>query len=257
MSTRSLSFGTQEPSDPRFCAPKGGTPGQIDDVRADVEAGFKNNEGRVGFPELFWLDGTPPVAAGGAVVLKGSALLQGQTFDTVTITDSEAASLGSVVITALKPGVSGISVVVATPSSTLAVTWDATNKVLTIRPAAAGSTDDAVATAINADASAVRGILRAASASAGSFKHAIASTPLAGGAGLYAGNVVSICGTECLPANTTGTAGAAAWTDTGITVTMPDMHTTPGIAAGDVVNARIKTNGVVTGNLSFVVTAAG
>jgi hypothetical protein len=51
---------------------------------------------------------------------------------------------------------------------------------------------------------------------------------------------VTVGGAACLPANTTGTAGAAAWTDTSITVTVPAL--TP-IVATDVAVVRVSADG--------------
>lgn len=256
---KSKSFGSQKASDPHLTAGKGGLPGQVDDLRKDVEAGFTANEARTGFPVVDWVDGVPPAAAGGSAVLRGRNLLQSQTFDSLVVTDSAEGALGSVTITALKPGDSGISVVVATPTGSLALAYNAGTKVLTITPTATtGDTDDAIATAINADNSPVRGILRAASAGAGSILHAIASAPLTGGEGEYAGNAVTISGVEALPANTTGTAGAAAWADTVVTVTVPDLTAaSPARATGDTVSLVLSSDGVMSVPIYLVLGGGG
>jgi len=64
---------------------------------------------------------------------------------------------------------------------------------------------------------------------------------------------VMVSGVEALPANTTGTTGAAAVDDGTATVTVPDLTSeTPARAAGDIVGITIKTNGVITQQLSGV-----
>ena len=198
------------------------------------------------------LKGPSVAAAGGALQLYGTGLLQGQTFDAVTLTDATLITgLGSVTLTAMKPGDSKLKVVVVAGVATLAVTYSA--GVLTITLASGGSSDDAIATAINLDASQCRGIIRAASHSLGHFLLAIASTPLVGGVGDYANTKVLVSGAETLPCNYTGSAGAAAWTDTGVKVIVPDLTAlSPARATGDMVSVCVQSNGA----LSSVITTA-
>jgi hypothetical protein len=251
---KSVSFGPQKAANEHLTAGHGGVPGAVDDLRKDVDAGFKAAEGRVAFPELIQVKGPAVSAAGAAVQLNGLRLLQGQTFDSLALVDATPTTgLGSVTFTALKPGDSGLSVVVATGSS-LIIAF--ANNTLTITLATGGSTDDAIATAVNADASACRGIIRAASGSLGKYVAAVAKTPLAGGVGYYAGNKVTASNTECLPFNTTGTAGAASWTDTGVKVTVPALTgQTPACAAADTVPIRISSNGVLTSSVNVTLAA--
>ena len=259
MSTKSLSFGSAHARLAHLLASGGGIAGEVADVRQDVEAAFEASDFRTGFPSVDWVHGTPAATGASSVVLHGSALLQSQTFDHATITDSGAGAAGSIVITALKPGVSGITVVVATPSGTLALAYSPSTKVLTITPTAStGDTDNTIATAINADNSVVRGILRATSGGLGSIKNAIASTALAGGLGDYAHNTVTISGVEALPANTTGATGVAAWSDTIITVTAPDLTAaSPARATSDIVKVSARSNDVVSLGVSLVLGGGG
>jgi hypothetical protein len=105
----------------------------------------------------------------------------------------------------------------------LVVTYNPATKVLTIELAAAGSSDDAIATAINADAAQTDGYIRATSAAGGNFTAAQASQAMAGGVGDYDGNKVTVGGNECLPKNAAGTTSTAVWTDTQIDVTVPAL----------------------------------
>jgi len=221
--------------------------GEIADLRNDADEGFENAEGREGFPELDWIDAPLPAAAGGNVVLRGRNLLQGQTFDTLDLTEGAA----TVTLFAAKPGNSGITAQVVAGVGALSVTYNTSTKALVITLAAGGSTADAIATAINANAAQTDGYVRADSNAGGSLITAVAETPLAGGVGNYAENVVECSGVEALPLNTPGTTSTAQWADTVITVTVPALTgQTPARAAGDVVATRIKTNGVFTDPLS-------
>ena len=102
------------------------------------------------------------------------------------------------------------------------------------------STANQIATAINANTADSDGYLRAASGGAGTTNAVAAATAMAGGVGDFAGNLVYAAGKLCLPANTAGTAGAAAWTNTGVTVTVPALA--PAVAT-DKANVTLMSNG--------------
>jgi hypothetical protein len=244
----SRSFGAQHAKLSHLLDGKGGIPGEVADLRQDTELGFENHEGQVGFPMLDWLVGAEPAVGGATVVFRGRALLQGQSFDTLTLVSGTS----NLIITALKPGKSGIKVVVLTAAGAASVAF--TGGVLTIQPAAGGSTASAIATLINANGAACQGVLWATVVvgDATPFTLAVASTPLAGGVGAYAGNVVTFSGVEALPKNTTGATGAAAWTDTVLTVSSPNLSTTsPAHNTGDKVAAVIESNGTMSAPLTI------
>jgi hypothetical protein len=96
------------------------------------------------------------------------------------------------------------------------------------------------------------GTVRAVSGGSGNITAAAASQALTGGTGYYAGNVVTISGVACKPYTATGTSPAATWTDTAITAVMPDMTAeTPARAAADTVVAKVSSNGIKSGGISF------
>jgi hypothetical protein len=197
-----------------------------------------------GVPFLDRLDvagGAAIVAAGGDIELVGRDLLQGQTFDSLALTEGAA----GLTVHALKPGDSALTVEVTVGAGGLVVTFAAGK--LTIELAAAGSTDDAIATAINADLSQCNGIIRAVSATGGSFTLAQAEAPMTGGAGNYAGNKVMVAGLEALPANETGITSTAKWSNTGIVCT-----TQAAGAATDVAAVIVQSNGLWTGQICGV-----
>ena len=361
----SQSFGFARAKIPHLVAlGKTGLPGEIADLRGDVELGFENLEGRVGFPELDAMLGNDPLPAGGLLTLFGRNLLQGQKFDSAAL----IFAADTLTLTALTPGVSKLNVCVlppplsgpspgtpatgsATPTATytdtrtltftvgasklvltaanpanvgleaqikasviggpIKITFDTAANRLGIRfadggstitdletainaaPACAGiitaavtgtgndvvwqpveatsfvetklltiqlggtadvgstggSTANEVATLINASSHAWTGIIRAAASSpgTGALTAAVATTPFTGGVGVYEKNLVTVAGVASVPFNTTGTAGAAAWTDTGIKVNIP--ATAPRVT-GDVVAISVMSNGVRTGSLS-------
>lgn len=217
MAKESNAFGTQRPKKAHLMRGSGGLSAEISDLRADVEEGFQNAEDKTGLPEADFIDGTMPAAAGGDFIVAGRNLLQAQTFDTLQLTEGAA----DLTVDALTPGDSEINVVMTVGLAGLVITY--ADKLLTIELAAAGSTDDAIATAINADAADTDGHIRATSAAGGSFTVAQDSQAMAGGVGDYADNKVMCAGIECLPANLAGTTSVAKWTDTGVTVTAPAL----------------------------------
>ena len=243
MTKQSKSFGTTRAHKDHLVRSQG-LAGEIRDLRSDVEEGFQNNEERSGFPHLDWTDVSSGAikAAGGDVILYGRSLLQGQTFDTLTIGTGNAA----LTVTCLKPGDSGIRLAVVQGVGALAVTFVGGLLTVTLAAAPGGSTATAVASQINAT---TVGVIRAvAGGTGGSLVLVSAATPLAGGVGLYAGNSVLVSGVEALPKH-----AASPWTDTNITVTVPDLTAlTPARAAGDVVTVQVSSDGIVTESLSGV-----
>jgi hypothetical protein len=246
MAKESKAFGSQRGRKAHLTLGKTGLAGEIADLRNDVEEGFQNAEGREDFPELDFIDGGAPAAAGGDAVLVGRNLLQGQTFDTIKLTEG-AAELD---LWPVKPGDSGITVEMTVGVGALAVSYNPATKVLTIELAAAGSSDDAIATAINADAADTDGHIRATSAAGGNFTLAQASQALTGGEGDYEGNVVMVAGKEALPKNAAGTTSVAVWTDTQVDVTVPALA--PAVA-GDIAQLSLASDGTNAQALSFAV----
>jgi hypothetical protein len=182
-------------------------------------------------------------AAGGKVKLEGRNLLQGQAFDTLTITEGGA----QIVLTMLKPGVSEVTIELIKGAGGSAVTFNPGTGALVIDVGAAGDTDDNLATLVNANGAQTQGYVRAVSSSGGSFTAAQAQAPMAGGVGNYAGNIVFANGAEALPANTTGISAPQVWNDADVTV-----NTVAGGAATDVATAWVKSNGLQSNPLSTV-----
>lgn len=249
MATESKAFGSQRAKKAHLLQQTGGLAAEIKDLRNDVEEGFQNFEARAGFPELDFHDLNlgAPAAAGGDIVLVGRNLLQNQTFDSITIAESAA---GSVELSALKPGNSGITVEVALDVG-LAVEFDPNTGVLLIKLPAIGDSDDDIATAINANASACNGYVRAVSAGSGDIVADHAAAPMTGGVGNYAGNVVMCAGEECLPANEVGATSVAKWTDTAIKVTIPALASA---AVGDHAQVTVSSDGTRADALTVVLT---
>lgn len=248
--TISKSFGGEAPRRPHLVQDgKGGVAGEVGDLRSDVESGFSVLEGRVGaFPELQWVDGGAPAAAGGDAVLKGANLIQGQDFASLTLGIGTA----ELVFTALKPGTPGNSFTVELEDGGTAgaevVTKTANAFVITIE--AGVSTADQIATAVNANAADSDGYLTCNGGGSGT-PVVTAATALSGGTG--EGWTCWVSGVECLPANTTGADGGAALTETACTVTVPDLTAeTDARAAGDLAQITISTDGVRTQSLTAV-----
>lgn len=236
MAKESRAFGSQRAYKKHLTLGKGGLAGEITDLRSDVEEGFQNLEKRASFPEVHYIDGTGPSAAGADMIIKGANLLQGQTFDALTLW----ATTSAVVITALTPGDSGFTIQITDGATAGSEVVTKTGNAFVIQIEAGVSTADQIATAINADGADSDGYLRAASGGSGTTNAIAAATAMTGGVGTFAENLVTVGGNTCLPANTTGTAGAAAWTDTQITVTVPAL--TP-IVATDVAVVKVMSDG--------------
>lgn len=244
MAKESKAFGSQRAAKAHLVRGGGGLSGEIVDLRNDVEEGFQNFEGRAGFPELDYIDGGAPAAAGGDAVLVGRNLLQDQTFDALTLWEGTS----EVVITALTPGDSEFTVQITDGATAGSEVVTKTAKAFVIQIEAGVSTADQIATAINANAADSDGYLTANGGGSGAVNAVVAATAMEGGVGDFDGNVVMCGGNACLPANTTGANGGAAWTDTGVTVTVPAL--TP-IATGDIVQLTLSSDGTNAQPVSF------
>lgn len=241
MSTKmSKSFGTMHPLKPHLLQQTGGIAAEVKDIRDDVETAFKTNEAKTGFPMLDALDPGTLLAAGQAsFTMVGRNLLQGQTFDTLTV----GVGAASVALTLLKPGDSGFRVRVTQGLAGLVVTF--TGGLLNIELAAGGSTAAQVTAAINNVANPTYGIFFAVSGGGGTVL-VMAETPMAGGNGLYTGNNVYINGQSCNPVH-----AASQWTDTSITVLVPPLT---GRVATDIVSVMAQSDGLMTNSMSAVLT---
>lgn len=219
---------------------------ETNDVRSDVDAAIEILEKRTGFPKVDWLDGASITAAGGDSIVYGRNLLGGQSFDELDVDATHG-----LIFTALKPGDGGLTVQLISGAAT-AVVVVGNDVAITFN--AGVDDDDAIATAINANAAATDGILRCASSTTVNAAGIVAAgefgpTALTGGIG--AGWVCRVSGVEALPANTPGTAGAAAITNDVATVTVPDLTALAAArAATDHVNVDIESDGAVSNSLS-------
>ena len=136
---RSSSFGSEAPERPHSLTR------EVDDLRSDVEAAFARLESHASIPMLYANDivlknGNSDVNA--AANIYGVNLLCGQTQASVTIND--------ITFSVINPGVAGnsLSVEITQGGGGLVVSFNA-NK-LTVELAAANSTNDQVASAVNA-----------------------------------------------------------------------------------------------------------
>jgi hypothetical protein len=247
MAKESKAFGSQRAQKAHLLLGSGGLSSEINDLRRDTEEGFQNLEGRAGFPALNY--GEAPVAAGGDVTLTGENLLQGQTFDSLALWSGTS----MVTITALTPGDSPFTIEITDGATAGSEVVTKTLNAFVIQIEAGVSTADQIATALNADGADSDGYLRAASGGAGVTNAVAAATAMAGGVGSFAENVVKVGGVECLPANTTGTAGAAAWSDTAIIVTVPAMAG----AAGKLFQVEVMSDGTSADPMSTIDSTAG
>lgn len=242
----SKAFGSQKAQKAHLLRGSGGVAAEVADVRSDADEAFVVVENKTGFPELQWIDGGAIAAAGGTAVLKGADFLQGKTFDELQLTEGAA----DLTFTAMKPGDSGLKVAIIAGAGALSVAY--ASKTLTITLASGGSTDDAIATAVNALADS-KGIIRAVSAAGGSFTAAVAATDLAGGTGDWDNTGVFVSGVEAKPLHATGTTPAATWADGQISVTVPDLTAeTDARAVGDIASVIVQSNAVKSNTLANV-----
>lgn len=241
MAKQSRAFGDQRARKAHLLRGTGGLQAEVQDLRNDVEEGMQNLEAKSGYPALDALDPATLLAAGQAsFAVAGRNLLQGQTFDLL------ASGVGNALVTVkmLKPGDSGVRMVVTQGAGALVVTL--VDGLLTVELAAANSTATQVTAAINALAACI-GVIHAVAGGTGADNVLVAAeAPLAGGDGLYSGNHVYINGQSCLPVH-----AADQWTDTSITVLVPALT---GRLATDVAAVLVESDGVQTGQLSAVLT---
>lgn len=216
MATRSKAFGGKSPRKSHLVRPSGGMGAEIYDVRKDVEEAFTSAEGRPAadeYPELDYIDGAGPAAAGGDMVLVGRKLLAGQDFASVTL----GASLEIIM---REPGEAGNDEsveVVDSAGGGLAVTY-AANK-LSIDLGGATPDEDTIATAVN---SALVGAPMRANSGGGAAFGTVAETSLSGGAG--EGWSCTVGGFDApIKFDTGGATSNANLTETQATVTVPAL----------------------------------
>lgn len=248
MAKESKAFGSSRAKKAHLVRAGGGLKGEIADLRADVEEGFQNLEERADFPQVYYVDGAGPSAAGADMILKGANFLQGQSFDELALWEGTS----MVTITCLKPGDSPFTIEVEDSVLAGSEAVVKTDNAFLIKIEAGVSTAEQIATAINADGADSDGYLRAAAGGSGAVNAIAAATAMAGGVGTFAENVVKVGGVECLPANTPGTAGAAAWTDDTLTVTVPALAP---IVATDQAALTVMSDGTSSDTLGVVVQA--
>jgi hypothetical protein len=193
----------------------------------------------------------PTAASSVDIVVYGANLLGGQTFDTLTTPDATNAQ---VLITAHKPGDTGFSVEIVQTGS-LGILFSGGKLTIQVDQGQASSTATLIATAINADAAACNGYLRAETPGDGTgFPALMTETDMTGGTG--SGWAFYCSGEECLPANEDSTEDSSAQVaDDSCTVTVPQLNgLSPARAASDVVSCHVVVDGVVSKvNLSAVV----
>jgi len=227
---------------------KGGLPGEVGDLRSDVEVAFRKNEGRTAadeYPELEWVSGGAPAAAGGDATLRGQYLLQGQAFASLTL----GASLD---IIACVPGLAGndYSVeVVDTGGGGLTIAMPASK--LTIDLGGATPNEDTIATALNNAAAANYQTLRADSGGGAAFG-TVTEANLTGGTG--EGWSCVVAGVAAPIKHDTGAATSNAnLSETSAIVTIPNL-TAGGDprAVGDPSAITVATDGVRTQTVAVV-----
>lgn len=205
-------------------------------LEAERIAGNLSYDFSASTPKVEWIDGGAPAALGGTMIIKGSDLLQGQTFDELV----HGVGTSSLTFAPMKPGASNLKVKITDTGS---VTAALASGVLSIGYDAGVSDADAIATAVNAAASCT-GIIRCVSGGAGTTIAELAETTLSGGEGAYTDNKVTVSGVECLPLHATGTSPAATWADGQISVTVPDLTAeTDARAAGDIARVAVESDG--------------
>lgn len=230
---------------------KGGLAGEIADLRSDLDTGMSRLEGRdasLDYPELDYIDGTGPSAAGADMALVGRNLLQQQTFAELDKDLTHGLKFFSA-----KPGEADNDITVELiAGGGTAVSYVPATKVLEVTFNDGVDDDDAIATAINADAAQTDGHVRAISSStinAASMSSAGAFGPenMTGGAG--DGWECLVGGLEALPANVPGVTGTASIAEALATVTVPALAP---IVATDQAKISVVSDGVRT-DMSAVV----
>lgn len=237
----------------------------IEAMRQATEAAFVQQEERAStdnYPVILAIDDASKLDVDGAldIVVEGAGLTGGATFDSYDLGAANIAGGdtdgGDVVLYALKPGVSGITVQTVAGTGSLSVAFNTTTKLLVITLASGGSSDDAVATAINADAAQCNGYVRANSGGSGDITLDIAATAMSGGTGDWSKTGVYVCGSEALPANETGATSTAKWSATSITCTGPELKSAKGLAATDIGTVYVLANGCRSNVLSAALVEA-
>jgi hypothetical protein len=254
--TASKAFGDEHVAKPHLIKPQGGVAAEIWDLRIDIERAFSRAEGRPAadqYPEVTFVDGGLPALTGGDLVLRGTRLIQGQTFASLAV----GTGTSKLTITALKPGVGGndFTIAIVHAGGAPAVVVAKVTNAITITANLGVHTADQVATAINANGADTDGYLRCLSGGGGTTIAALAATHLAGGVG--EGWTCTLCGAECLPANTAGTSGAAALTETLCTVTVPDLTAlVPARTVADELTLTVTSDGVLAQTMVIGFSAA-
>jgi hypothetical protein len=223
MASNSFGSATSPAGEPDLADRSFGT--EAADVRSDIEEAFVKLEIRDGFPELEWLDlgAAGGVTADGSVniVCKGSRLLNGMSFATLTV--------AGLTLDAVVPGEGANSYIVDivdTGSGGLSIGF--TDGLLLIDQGGSASDEDTIATALNNASSAAYQVIRANSAGGGAMAPAGPSS-MAGGEGTDF--AAFIAGVGCPPLHPTGAATAAASVSNDeITLDPPDL-TSGGAAA--------------------------
>ena len=138
---RSSSFGSELPERPHTLTR------EVDDLRSDVEAAFARLESHGSIPVIYAnnviLDNSDKDVSASASI-HGANLLCGQTQASVTIND--------ITFTVSNPGVAGNAYSVEITQGLAGLVVSFANDVLTVELANGGSTNDAVAAAVNAGA---------------------------------------------------------------------------------------------------------
>lgn len=242
----SLAFSGQSPRLPHLLR-GGGQSGELRDTRGDVDAAFELLESRdttLVYPEIDWLDGGAPAAAGGAAVIKGRGLLQGQTFAAITI----GASLELIACT---PGLVGNDYTVTVVSTTGGLAITMVTGALKIDLGGATPDEDTIATALNNAGAANYQLIRANSGGGAAFG-VVAATPLVGGLG--EGWECLVSGIVCPITHDVGAATSAAnLTETATSVTVPNLTAAGDArAAADLAQITIRSNNVMTQAMTIV-----
>ena len=180
-------------------------------------------------------DSTTP----GSMELEGTNLLQGTTFDALTLW----ATTSAVTITSLLPGDTSYTIEITDGAVAGFEVVTKTSNVFVVQIEAGVSSANQIAAAINANGEDSDGYLRATSGGAGTTNAIAAAAPMTGGVGTI--GAITIGGQAILPANTTGATGAAAWTDTAVTA---KVTTTALLAVvvdvGNMIDVKVTANGV-------------